>query len=476
MKKLNIKKSFKSNNFKYGGYSTLVTVLVLAILIAVNVVAGKLNIKKDLTQNKLYSLSDESYKIINDLKSDVKIYAFFESGSEDKNVEAVLDKYKAASKKIAVEYKDPLKNPEITQKYSTSQQEVSSNSIVVESGSKFKVIDYYDLFDITYDESGNASASTFKGEQQITNAIVYVTSNTQQTLYTLSGHEEKDFSDTIANQLQTENYSVKSINLMEKDAKLDKGSLLAIVSPTRDISKDEEKKIKDFLNAGGRAAFFMDITKEVLPNFQDLLSSYGVKLQNALVIEGQTDMIVNQPIDLLPEMQSHDILNSLKDSKLPVCIPVAQGISEVGLKRSTLTIEPLLKTSSNSWAKVNLNATTMVKEANDIQGPINVAVAITDDNQTSGVTSKLVVVGGTTFMEDSVNSVTKGANLDFVMNSFNWLQDKKDSVTIRPRDLTSSTIMMSTLQKLLLSGVVVILIPAVVMIIGITVWVRRRHR
>lgn len=476
MKKFDIKGSFKTKKFKYGSYSTLITALVLAILLTVNFVAGKINIKKDLTSEKMFSLSEETYKILKDLKNDTKIIAFFETGDEVKSFTAILDKYKEASKKLSVEYKDPIKNPQITQKYSKGDTKVGLNSIVVESGNKFKVIDYYDLFNISYDKYGQSQADSIAAEQQITNAIIYVNSDKENILYTLKGHEEVDLSSSITKQLGAENYTVKEINLLQGGSELDKEGTLVIVSPRRDLSKEEAEKIKNFLLSGGRAIFLMDITKEVLPNFQELLSFYGVKLQNALAVEGDAQNIVQQPIDLLPNIGSHEIVNEIKSNKLYLLMPVSQGVSNLDLKRNTVKIEPLLTTSNNSWGKVNLNSTTMVKEAGDIQGPLNIAVAITDEDAEAKRSTKLVVIGGTTFMGDQIISATSGANLDFFMNSLNWMQEKKDSVSIRPKSLNSEMLVMTAFQKLALSGVVVILIPAAILIIGVTVWLRRRHR
>lgn len=476
MKKLDIKKSFRGKKFKYGSYSTLVTALVLAILLAINFVAGKINIKKDLTQEKMYSLTDETYNILKDLKNDTKIIAFFETGNENQTFVNLFDKYKAGSNKVSVEYKDPIKNPQITQKYSSETAKVTTNSVVVESGSKFKVIDYYDFFNITTNEYGQQQAESFAAEQQITNAIVYVNSDKENKLYTLAGHEETALPDTVSKQLGAENYTVKEVNLIQGGAELGKEGTLLVVSPKRDLSKEESDKIKTFLTNGGNAVFLMDITKEALPNFQDLLSFYGVKLQNALAVEGEAQNIVQQPIDLLPNIETHDILNQIKSNKLYIMMPVSQGISTLDVKRKTLKIEPLLTTSKNSWGKVDLNATTMVKEANDIEGPLNIAVAITDTDSANDKTTKLVVVGGTTFINDSIVSATRGANLDFFMNSVNWMQGEKDSVSIRPKSLTSEMLVMTVLQKLLLSGVVVIIIPLAILVIGVTVWLRRRHR
>lgn len=476
MKKIDIGKQFKTNRFKYGSYSTVITIFVLAILLAVNFAAGKFNIKKDLTKDKLYSLTEQSQKILGDLKNDTKIYAFFEAGKEDPNFKAVLDQYKSASKKISVEYADPTKNPTLAEKYKQGDVSVGVGTIVVERSNKFKTISYDSFFNYTYDETGQSKLDSFAAEQQITNAIVYVNSDKQQVLYTLTGHEEKTLGSDITNQLEAENYNVQDINLLQGNAVLNKDNILVVVSPARDLSKDEAVKIKTFLGSGGRAAFLMDVTQNNLPNFQDIFSAYGVKLQNALIIEGQADKVANSPIYLLPNIMPQDIVSSIKSSNLHIFMPLSQGIEDLKLNNDALTVEPLLTSSNNSWGKVNLQSTTMSKEANDLKGPFNIAVAITNEDKTNNTTSKLVVVGNSSFTSSDAISATNGANLDFIMNSFNWLQDKKDSVSIRPKSLTAANLMINGFQRLALSGVVVIVIPVVILVIGITVWLRRRYR
>lgn len=476
MNKFNIKKSFKNKRFKYGAFSTLATIIVLSILIIINVAALKLNIKRDLTQEKIYSISDQSKSLIKNLKSDTNIIGFFETGKEDPGIKAVLEQYKSSSKKITVDYKDPTKYPTIVQKYSKGDIKPDVGSVVVESGNKYKVILSNDFFNQSIDNSGNSQISSFMAEQQLTNAILFVNSEKEQVLYTLTGHEEVTLNSEISKQLQSENYIIKDINLLQGSATLDKDSILVVVSPKKDLSKEEASKIKTFLMSGGRAAFFMDIMKDSQPNFQDVLSNYGVKLQNAVVIEGQSENIANTPVYLLPNIESHTIVNEIKSNKLPLLMPVSQGVVELKSKKSTTTVEPLLITSNNSWGKVNLNATTFTKEAGDLQGPFNIATAITDEDKTAGRTTKLIVVGNASFMSSDAISATNGTNLDFAVNSLNWLQDKKDSISIRPKDLTAPNLMMNDLQKIVLSGLVVILIPSIVMVIGIIVWFRRRHR
>lgn len=471
--KFNIKNSFRNKNFKYGGYSVLLSCIVIAVLVGINLAAGKLNMKYDLTKNKLYSLSDQTYKVLSGLKDNVDIYVFSESGKEDPTISAIINKYKSGSKKIDVQYKDPTKYPEIAKQFAQSGTQVTDGSIVVKSGPKFKLIDPNDLVNYSYDQSGQPSADSLAVEQMVTGGIIYVTSNETQTMDVLTGHQEMELPAAVTKQLQTENYTVKNVNLILKGTKLDTSDVLLVASPQRDLAPEEASAIKDFLSKGGRAVFLMDITKDDLPNFNSVLQSYGIGLKKAVVVEGDANYSMQNPIYLVPSIQSHEITDVIKSNNTPVIIPVAQVIQTLNPNKDT-TVEPLLTTSSNSWGKMNLQATTLSKESGDLTGPFNVAVAVTQKAQTSGgKDTKLIAVSNGAFINDQF--VSNGGNLDFFMNSVNWLQDKKDSIAIRPKSLSDGKITMNALQQVGFAGLVVIIIPAAIIIWGVTVWNRRRQ-
>lgn len=478
MKKLNLNigKSFKDKKFKYGGYATLMTAIVIAIVFAINLVATKLDLKADMTKNKLFSLSDQTNKVVDDLKQDVKIYGFYESGKENTMVTTVLDKYTGRSKKITVEFKDPVKYPTVTQQFKQSGTEPKSGSLVVQSGSKYKVIDQYDLVNYSTDEQGQSNVDSFAIEQRITSAIMYVTSEKNPVVYKLQGHDEASVGTEVTKQLGNENYEVKDLNLLTKDAAIEDDAILLISSPKKDLSQDEETKIRSFLSKGGKAIFLMQLLEDDLPRFQGILSSYGVGLNKAIIVEGSAQNVAGQnPIYLLPNLASHDILSPLQSKNIPVFVPGAQGIDTLSVKKASTTVEPLLTTSKNSWAKKNLKATTAEKETGDLTGPFNVAVAITDKIGDGTKNTKIVLVGNGNLTDSNVVTASAG-NLDFLMNSFNWIQDKKDAITIRPKDVVSQNIQINGAEQLLFAGFVVIVIPVIVMIFGIVVWVRRRHR
>ena len=172
-------------------------------------------------------------------------------------------------------------------------------------------------------------------------------------------------------------------------------------------------------------------------------------------------------------MKSHDILSSVTSNKLKILMPGAQGIELKKIKKSSTKIEPLLVTSKNSWAKTNLDATTTEKEPGDLTGPFNVAVAITDtlDN---GNETKMVVVSNSLFVNGQY--AMNAANVDFITNSFNWLQNREDSVSIVPKEFDNNIMNINAAQQLIISGLVVIIIPLVIVVMGLRVWFRRKHQ
>lgn len=474
MKKLEIKKSFKSNKFKYGGYATLITSMVLVILLVANLVVDKMDLKYDMTKNKLYSLSEQSYKVMDKLSKDINIISFYKPGSENQGIAEILNKYHDKTKKITLKYIDPSTNPQIAKKYSSTANAITTGSIVVESGSKFKVINESELYNTTQDQTtGQTSVQSLAVEQKITGAIMYVVNDKNSVVYNLQGHNEQALATEVTQDLSNQNFTVKTLNLLLGDWKPESGDMLLVSSPSADITKGELTKLKDFFSKGGHGIFLMDLQKTKFPNFDDLMSTFGIQIEQSVILEGDAQHIYQNPAYLVPKMDSHDIVNPMVSAKLPILFPVAQPIQGLKVKKSSLKIEPLLTTTDKSWGKKNLNSSGTEKEAGDIDGPFDVAVAITDTQGTSS--AKIVVFSSSGFLNSQISSLTGGGNLDLFMNSMNWVQDLKENISITPKDLTSEGLKITQAQTLGYSAMVVIVIPAIVIIAGIVVWLRRRH-
>ena len=85
----------KTIALKGGSYAIVMTALVLALLIVVNILAGALpaNLTKlDISSSKLYSVTSNTKAVVNALEQDVTIYWVVQSGKEDDVIDNLLAK------------------------------------------------------------------------------------------------------------------------------------------------------------------------------------------------------------------------------------------------------------------------------------------------------------------------------------------------------------------------------------------------
>ncbi len=479
MKKFSIAKmkdSFKDKKFKYGGYATLLTAFVLAILVVVNLVVGQIPLKIDLTENRMFSLSDQTKKILEGLDEEVRIIGLYKTGQENKTFDEILQRYRRGNKNISITYIDPVKNPTFSSKYTKDGTSLRDGSYIVETDKKYKVIDYFDLFNIRYDQYGNTRAESLAMEERVTGAIQYVTADELPVVYTLEGQGEQPLPSELKKKMELENYEIKSLSLLTEDAVPSDASILMVIAPQRDITAEEEQKIREYLDNFGRAIFLMDIVDAEMPNFDALFKSYGISMNKALTIEEDRTRYFQNPTWIVPNMESHDIINPMKSSKMQVLAFGAQGITELELKKRSTEIQPLLVTSDSAWGKTDLTSTAPEKEEGDLDGPFNIAVAINDkiwnEKENEYDETKLVVVGDAEFLNPQFASI---GNADFILNSLNWLQDEMETISIRPKSLVSRYLTINPFQQLLFAGITVILIPLLILGAGLVMWLRRRH-
>lgn len=170
--KLNLN-SRNQQAWKGGTYSLVITAVVLAILIAVNVFASNLPsglTKLDISSSKLYSITSNTKVVVNGLQQDVTIYWIVQADEEDSILENLLSKYESLSSHIQVVKKNPDVFPTFTANY--TDEDVPNNSLIVESDDRYRYVDYYDIYETEFSYySYSYTVSGFDGEGAITSAI-----------------------------------------------------------------------------------------------------------------------------------------------------------------------------------------------------------------------------------------------------------------------------------------------------------------
>lgn len=219
--KNHIKSLFTSKAFRVGSYSTFSTLVVIAIAVVINMIAGQIPskiTKIDFTQNQFFSISEQTEQIVSPLNSEVDIYLLAQSGTEDAVITELLEKYQDLNKNIKVIKKDPIVYPNFAQQYTSDT--IYNNSIIVASKDRSKYISYHDIYVTDYsnyvDESTNKSE--FNGESCLTSAIDFVTDDNIPKIYTLTGNGEKALSSTIQSSIRKENINIENLSLLTLEA------------------------------------------------------------------------------------------------------------------------------------------------------------------------------------------------------------------------------------------------------------------
>ncbi|MBQ7968922.1 MAG: Gldg family protein [Clostridia bacterium] len=484
MKKKNTNLSTKY--LKTGGYSIILSLVAIAIVIFVNLFVNRLptNLTRfDMSSNDVLSLGEKTTEIAKGIEQEVTVYYVQQHGAEDERIISLLDKYKALNKKLTIKQIDPAINPGF---FTGEKEDVQSGSIIVESEKRMKIISVFELYypgvsetEIAYyyQQYGSMPAYTgFALESCVTAALNYVTTDNLPVMYVLKGHNEYVLSDTYASYLDAESIQMKELNLATSEKVPEDCDCLLINLPEKDISEDEAEKILAYLKKGGKLMYnswYKNSLEEPHKNLASVMEYYGVKGVEGLVIEGDANMYIpNQPTTMIPNFGSHSIVDVLKGYYLFTADNCGIEISKE--LRESLTVTPLLTTSSKAYARPGYNKETIEKVEGDIDGPFNLAVAITEDNE-DGSQTQIVWVNSPSLVNESLN--VYGTNAAMFIYSIGWMCDKEEAdLSIEVKKFEENSMVLTEAQSMLLTVVFMIVLPLAVVVTGVVVWLRRRAR
>ena len=473
-----IKKGINKKTLKNGSYSVVLSVIFVVIIVVVNLIVDAFPstyTELDVSDQQLFSIGDQTKDFLKELDKDVTIYQIAQSGSEDEVVSKLLQKYEEASDYIKVEKKDPVVNPKFTSEY--TDEEVSSNSLIVVCEDRSKVVDYNNIYESSIDyNTYSYTTSGFDGEGQITSAISYVTSDNLPVLYTLDGHGEKSLDSTLQEDIEKANIEIKSLNLLTEESVPEDADCLMINSPSTDISEEERDAIIEYLENGGKAMIFSDYTEGSMDNFDAVLENYGVERVDGIVIEGDAQHYAMQmPYYLLPDVSSAEAVSDFSSQGYFVLAPYAQGIRQLDNVRDTLTIESLLTTSDDAYSKTDLNTETLEKTDEDIDGPFDIGVSITEEVD-DDKTTQIVYYSTANLMDSQINQMVAGGNEQMITESLNWMcsTDETSTISIPSKSLEVSYLTVTAYDAAYWKICVMGLIPGVFLVVGFVVWLKRR--
>jgi ABC-type uncharacterized transport system involved in gliding motility auxiliary subunit len=477
---------------RYGSNTAVLIVVVLVILAGLNYLAVRHPLKKDLTKNQRYSLSDQTKKVVRGLKDEVRVVYFQRAAEMEGAGPDRVREYQSLSPRVKVEFIDPIAKPARARELDVKGP---WPSIVIERGEKRERVN-------------NDS------EQDLTNAFIKVTREGKKTVCFAQGEGEKDIDDAddgglsgVKAALGRDLYDAKKVLLAREGHVPADCSVLVVAGPQSDLLPQVADVIREWVKGGGKAMFLSDPElKEKRPNYDALVKAFNIEPGMDVVVDvsGFGQIVgTGELTPLAVEYPYHEITRGFR---------VMTAFHEArSMQAGTGTVEgvfaqDLVKTSPASWAETDLSLKAPVqfdegKDKKDKKGPIALAAVATVTVATpspapsaapsrapSGAPSpspssspeeaapkregRVAALGDSDFASNSLLGFQ--GNRDLFLNTVAWLAQDVDLISIRPKEPDDQRLVLTRNQQQNLLVLALLLIPGLFVVMGIREWWSRR--
>lgn len=463
-------KSLKKRHVRESIGLLILVPIIFGMLSFLYLIADAKRMRFDHTVSKKFTLSAQTIKILQSLNDSIEIICFYKDGQPGKaSLEAGLEQYAFHTDKLAYSFFDPDKYPQ--------------------KAKEFAIEEYGEV--IVRSSLGHERIKNVVSEEQITNAILKVTSDKKKTIYFLTGHGESSIEGMdrtgfglLRKQLEINNYEVKELELMRTpEMPTDISCLVASIAKT-DYFDEELQKIREFVLLKG-GSLLITVDTDAPTTMKELAKSFGVRVGDDMIIDKMSQLFgANYETVVISQYGKHPITESFNvASFFPSSSSVIVSDEAAEMSWEALAIA---FSGAGSWAEEDLKRLKSKGEATleqgEKQGPISVGVALkkeislidSESNELKKKKAKVVIYGDTDFMRNAYLKLS--GNRDFILNTLAWLSGDENLISIRPKQVDATPLYLRKGQTRMLFVIPVIVFPAVFLAMGIGVFVSRRRK
>lgn len=360
-KKASAKRPLFDRRGKSGTYAVVMSLILLAVLVVVNMLAASLPSKYtmiDTSSNGQFDISGTTERFISQITEKITFYYVCTKGYEDASLKTFVDRYASMNSNLSVVSIDPVDDPSFLEKYQVT--DLNENSIIIESERRVKTVDYYDFFRfynadmnyyMSYDEYTyyGPTYESYYGytftpiqyfDSVLTLGVEYVSASAVPSMYLLNGHGETDFPAVVTTNLDSVGFSYETINLALGESIPEDCTSIVIHNPTADITEAEARTLSAYLADGGNLLLITSNGAEKFKNLASVTKEWGLSAYAGVVNEGKSSSHVsNLPTYIFPTINAEHDATAYVASNSAVLLSNAHaiGITEVsGIKTTEL--------------------------------------------------------------------------------------------------------------------------------------------
>jgi ABC-type uncharacterized transport system involved in gliding motility auxiliary subunit len=474
-----VKSIYGSRQARYGTLSLVSVVAVLGILVAVNYLSTQQNKRWDLTANQVYSLSDQTVRVLNELDAPVRLTVFDQEVNFER-FRSRLTEYEYHGRQLSVEYVDVDRQPGRAR-----QADVQAYGTLL--------VEY----------QGRVERVSSPTEQEITNAIIKAITGDERRVYFTQGHGEKDPASseregygTVAQSLGRDNYAVERLVLAQAGDVPDDATVVIVAGPRTDFFPQEIEALERYLDRGGKLMVLLDPADEArtgdFPNLRGLLRAWAIEVGDNVVVDASGIGQLFGTDASTPVAASYPSHPMTERFTLLTGYPFARSVSPVPGGVDGRFAQTVVETGAQSWAETDLaglladGRVALDPEQGDMPGPVSLAVAVsapleddapeTDPEDGTDAAprreARVVAFGDSDFAANFGLGIQ--GNRDLFLNAVNWLAQQENLIAIRPREPEDRRITLTADQSQRIFLLSMVVIPGLIFGGGIYAWWRRR--
>jgi ABC-type uncharacterized transport system involved in gliding motility auxiliary subunit len=448
-----------ARTLRYGLNAAVAVLLVFGVIGLVEALSYRHNARLDLTENRRHSLSPQTVQLLRNLKSEVNAVGFFRSDQPGKRVAEDLFKQYAryAGPKFTWKVVDPDREPALARRYGIE----SYGTVVLETKARSEKV-------------------TDAEEEKLTNGLVKVTREGKRTIYVVQGHGEAEIASTerpgfseAKTAMERANYDVKPLALARQTTIPADAAVVIVPGPRMELFPPEVDALDAYLGKGGK--LLLMVNPPFPQRIQDdavkkLAARYGIELGDNLVVElSPIGRIfgIGPEVPIVQQYEPHPITRDL--GGVTTLFPLTRTVTPGKTLPPGVNVQPLAKTSSDSWGETDrqsIEAGQVKPDPQDPKGPLPIAAVATKDK------TRLVVYG--TSNEATNQFLNVQGNRDFFLNTVSWLAEEEDQISVRPKDTKQTPVFLSSQQAQAVFWLPVVILPGLALVGGVIAFARRR--
>ena len=443
---------------------TLSILLSLVIFASVGICAcilsNRCGCRLDITENRLYTLSEQTETVLDGLDCKVTLTVFDLKTDYPAIVRNLLESYSSASKNIDVVYCDPFREPRKVHEIKEKGFNVSQSDIAVQSEDGTRLLTLDSLYKLG--ENGN-SVECLMAEQQITSAISAVVNPQKGRVLFTDGHGETP-SESLMSLFDNNHYNTSFAELSVLGIPEDT-TLIVICAPQKDISAQEMELLSEYMNRGGAVLCFVQPETAGLNRLAGFLAERGIGLTDDIVKEPSLCLSGNE-LSVVATYSGHEINTFFSQNRVYVVTPSSSALEQLYVKQGRTETRSVLRSSSESYTSA------------DTVGSRELCISshrTSTDSTGRDVEQRLVVVGSKLVYADDLLGESKLANRAFILQAVSWLVGDEELLNIPARNLKTDILPATTHLSNMYIAIMVVGVPLTILMAGFIVFFKRRY-